>query len=154
LANETEAKRIEPIKYERPEGNRPKETVSLVSSPLLRVGIQYVQPKGGETNMHAHPALDSTWLVLSGVAKFYGFGDELIAEAGPNEGVFIPKGTPYWFEAGGEAPLEILHITARDASVKNERVDYAPPAARQAERGGTGGRVASEEERQAATATV
>jgi mannose-6-phosphate isomerase-like protein (cupin superfamily) len=152
MATETELKQIRPIKYERPEIlDQPKVTVSLVGSELLRVGIQVVQPKGGETNMHAHPALDSTWLVLSGKAKFYGFGDALIGEAGPHEGVFIPKGVPYWFEASGEEPLEILHITARDPNARNERVDYAPPAERQARRErGTGGRVATEEERAAA----
>jgi mannose-6-phosphate isomerase-like protein (cupin superfamily) len=154
LATETELKQIRPIKYERPAVlDQPKVTVSLVGSELLRVGVQVVQPKGGETNMHAHPALDSTWLVLRGKAKFYGYGDSLIGEAGPNEGVFIPKGVPYWFEASSDEPLEILHITARDPNARNERVDYAPPAERQARRErGTGGRVATDEEREVASA--
>ncbi len=132
MATETEARQILPLKYERPELlDRPKVTVGLTSSELLRVSVQVVKPQGGETNMHAHPALDSTWLVLSGKANFYGHGDTLITQAGVNEGVFIPKGVPYWFEAAGEEPLEILHITAADKSVKNDRVDYAPPVERQ-----------------------
>ena len=150
MTAETAKNPIKPIKYERPEIlDQPKVTVSLANSELLRVGIQVVQPHGGETNMHAHPALDSTWLVLGGRAKFYGFGDELIAEAGKFEGVFIPKGTPYWFEAAGDEQLEILHITARDMAYKNDRVDYAPPVERQKVFEGRG-RAPTEEELAAA----
>jgi mannose-6-phosphate isomerase-like protein (cupin superfamily) len=136
MATDTAAKQIRVIEYTRPAViDQPKVTVNLGSSDLLRVQVQVVQPHGGETNMHAHPALDSTWLVLGGRARFYGFGDKLIAEAGQNQGVFIPKGTPYWFEAAGEDVLEILHITALDRGIANDRVDYAPPVERQAERG-------------------
>jgi mannose-6-phosphate isomerase-like protein (cupin superfamily) len=151
MATETEAKGMWTAKYEKPASmDRPKVTVNLGRTELLRLGVQVVQPKGGETNMHAHSALDSAWLVLAGKAKFYGYGDSLIGELGKYETIFIPKGVPYWFEALGDEPLEILHINAMDKTVPNERVDYAPPAERQAVRGGTGGRVASEEERQAA----
>ena len=135
MTAETEVVQMRPFKYVRPELlDQPKVTVNLATSELLRVGVQVVQPKGGETNMHAHPALDSTWLVLSGKARFYGYGDALIAEAGKLEGVFIPKGIPYWFEATGEDPLEIMHITALDQNFRNERVDYAPPVERQVAR--------------------
>ncbi len=161
MATETEARQILPLKYERPQTlDRPKVSVSLANSDILRVGVQIVQPKGGETNMHAHQGLDSTWLVLSGRANFYGYGDTLIMEAGVNEGVFIPKGVPYWFEAAGEEPLEILHITAADKSVKNDRVDYAPPRERQLNqetRQGAAegrGRPPTEMERQAAVESV
>jgi mannose-6-phosphate isomerase-like protein (cupin superfamily) len=150
-----------PLKYESPQSlDRPKITVGLANSEILRVSVQVVQPKGGETNMHAHPALDSTWLVLSGKAKFYGYGDTLVTEAGVNEGVFIPKGVPYWFEAAGEEPLEILHITAADKTLKNDRVDYAPPVERQvnaATRQGVTegrGRPPTDEELQAASKSV
>jgi mannose-6-phosphate isomerase-like protein (cupin superfamily) len=154
LAAETEVKQMWPIKYVAPESlDRPKITVNLGNTDLLRVGVQVVEPKGGETNMHAHSGLDSCWLVLSGKARFYGYGDTLIAEAGQHEGVFIPKGVPYWFEAAGEERLEILHITALDRDFKNDRVDYAPPRERQAGMEGRG-RPPTDEERQAAVASV
>src|SRR5438874_11542993 len=151
MAVDTEAKRMWTAKYEKPgKIDQPKVTVKLGRTELLRLGVQVVQPKGGETNLHAHPALDSAWLVLAGKAKFYGHDDALIGELGRHETIFIPKGVPYWFEASGDEPLEILHINATDKNIANERVDYSPPADRQAARGGTGGRVATEEERRIA----
>ena len=154
MATDTEVKQMWPIKYEAPETlDKPKITVGLGRTDLLNVGVQIVAPRGGETNMHAHSGLDSCWFVLSGIARFYGYGDKLIAEAGKNEGVFIPKGTPYWFEAAGEERLEILHITAADKSAANDRVDYAPPRERQAGMEGRG-RPPTDEERQSAAAGV
>jgi mannose-6-phosphate isomerase-like protein (cupin superfamily) len=152
MATETEVQKMWKFAYAAPESQDvPKVTVGLGNTKLLRVGVQSILPKGGETNMHSHPALDSCWMVLKGRAKFYGFGDVLVAEAGPNEGVFIPKGVPYWFEAAGDEKLEILHINAMDPNFRNERVDYAPPVERQRERQrnrqGNGGSGEDREER-------
>ena len=150
IVAETEVKRMSTFKYEPPESqDRPKKTVGLAKTDLLRVGVQVVKKDGGETNMHAHPALDSTWMVLRGRARFYGYGDVVIAEPGEHEGVVIPRGVPYWFQAISDEPLEILHITAADPNARNERVNYAPRTAlRQAGHGS--GRTANEEEHLAA----
>ncbi|MCH8200172.1 MAG: cupin domain-containing protein, partial [Chloroflexi bacterium] len=146
---EAEAKQMTTFKYEPPASqDRPKKTVPIVKTDLLRVGVQVVRKDGGETNMHAHPSLDSTWMVLAGQARFYGYGDVVIAEPGKHEGVNIPRGVPYWFEAISDEPLEILHITATDPNATNERVNYAErTAARQRDR--ASGREASEAEREA-----
>jgi len=140
------------IKYTAPEAlDRPKAIVPLDHSDILGVHVQVVRPNGGETNMHAHAGMDSCWYVLKGKARFYGFGDELVAEAGRDEGVFIPKGVPYWFEAAVDEPLEVLHITARDKTVANDRVNYRPALERQAAFD-QGGRPPTEEELRAAQA--
>ena len=151
---ETEATRMTTFKYEPPASvDRPKQTVRIAKTDLLRVGVQVVRKDGGETNMHAHPSLDTTWMVLAGRARFYGYGDVVIAEPGKHEGVNIPRGVPYWFESISDEPLEILHITATDPNAKNERVNYATrTAARQLDR--QSGRAPSEEERQAAVTSV
>ena len=154
MVTETGSKRITTFQYEPPASqDRPKKTVGITKTDLLRVGVQVVLKDGGETNMHAHPNLDSTWMVLAGRARFYGYGDVVIAEPGKHEGVNIPRGVPYWFEAISDEPLEILHITAADPTARNERVNYAPrTAARQRDR--ESGRGASEAERQAAAVSV
>jgi len=140
------------IKYTAPGAlDRPKAIVPLDRGDILGVSVQVVRPDGGETNMHAHAGMDSCWYVLKGRARFYGFGDELVAEAGRDEGVFIPKGVPYWFEAAGDEPLEVLHITARDKSVANDRVNYRPALERQAAFD-QGGRAPTEDELRAAQA--
>ena len=48
-----------------------------------------------------------------------------VVELEKNDGIFIPKATPYWFESAGDGPLEIFHVVARDTRVeKNERINY------------------------------
>ena len=151
---ETDAKQMTTFKYEPPTAqDRPKQSVGITKTELLRVGVQVVRKDGGETNMHAHPGLDSTWMVLAGRARFYGYGDVVIAEPGKHEGVNIPRGVPYWFEAISDEPLEILHITAADPNARNERVNYAPrTAVRQRDR--ASGRSASENEQHAGSRSV
>ena len=152
MASEVDSKRMRAIKYTAPEKlDRPKAIVPLDRSDILGVSVQVVRPQDGETNMHAHAGMDSCWYVLRGRARFYGFGDELVAEAGRDEGVFIPKGVPYWFEAAGDEPLEVLHITARDKNMANDRVNYRPALERQAAFD-QGGRAPTEEELRAAGA--
>ena len=119
-------------KYESPrvwsEKNkqRGKQNLHLGSCGGLNVGVQVVI-RGGETNLHAHPGIDSSWFVLSGRVKFYGAGDTLVANLGKGEGIFIPRGVPYWFESGSEETLEILHIT----SGQRGRVNFEPIKAHQ-----------------------
>ncbi len=103
-----------------------KQNLHLGSSGGLNVGVQVVI-KGGETNLHAHPGVESSWFVLAGRVKFYGAGDTLVADLGKGEGVFIPAGIPYWFESGSEEKLEILHIT----SGQRGRVNFEPIKAHQ-----------------------
>ncbi|NIO10000.1 MAG: cupin domain-containing protein [Deltaproteobacteria bacterium] len=117
----------------------------------LSIGLMRVNKDGGENNLHAHPDVDSIWVVVKGKARFYGMNDVLVAELGPGEGVSIPKGVPYWFENKEEEPMELYHITARDASVKDvHRVNFAPYTDSQKARGPRPGRQATPEEKEAA----
>ena len=73
------------------------------------VAVQVVK-EGGENNLHYHTNSDGAWMVLKGRAKFYGVGDKMLGELGPNEGIVIPGGSRYWFEKAGDEDLEILQI--------------------------------------------
>ena len=117
----------------------PKRSWNMARGEILSVGAQIVKD-GGETNLHAHTAVDSTWIVITGKAKFYG-QDGVPIELDRIEGVFIPKAVPYWFESASSEPLEILHLTARDKDAKSERVNYEELKDWQQERG-LGGRPA------------
>jgi len=106
-----------------------KTSDSLVRTDTLGVGVQVVAPAEGETNLHAHPGTDSTWVVLDGQATFYGTEDDIeIAVLDKNELIMIPQGAPYWFKCSSENPLVILHITARtkDFVPGMSRKDYKP----------------------------
>ena len=105
---------------------RPKKSERLLTkddSELLGIGLQVVL-SGGETNRHYHTGQDAAWLVLEGVAKFYGKTDDDVFVLNPTEGVFIPDGADYWFESGSDAPLKILRISASIPGVKPQRLNF------------------------------
>ena len=115
---------MEAIRYETPDlAGSPKRSSMLANSGLISVNVQVVSRDGGETNLHAHSRQDAVWFVLSGRAKFYGKDGESV-ELGPKDALFIPKGTPYWFESASDEPLEIMRNAATDAALKNQRVNY------------------------------
>lgn len=102
--------RITTFRYDKPEpSDRPKDVVNLVRSGLLKVHVQIIR-EGGENNLHYHTRSETGWMVLRGKARFYGVGDALLAELGPNEGIFIPGGARYWFEKAGPEELELLQM--------------------------------------------
>ena len=115
---------MEAVRYETPGlDGLPKRNTRLASSDLLSVNVQVVSREGGETNLHAHSGQDAVWFVLAGRAKFYGKDGEAV-ELGPKDALFIPKGTPYWFESVSDEPLEIMRNAATDPNIRNQRINY------------------------------
>lgn len=123
------------FKYEKRETERNKAVQVLCRSDIVFGAVQVVR-SGGETNLHSHGKLDGFWFVLRGNARFYTTDDEIFAELGPEEGVLIPRGFPYWFESVGEEVLELLQV---EASVKQydtvdgfseDRTSYTPRKSR------------------------
>jgi mannose-6-phosphate isomerase-like protein (cupin superfamily) len=109
--------RVKPFKFEDPKDGKVKSFIPLSKSELQKVTVQIVN-EGGENNLHYHTNSDTTWMVLSGSARFYGPGDVLIGEFGKHEGVFMPGGARYWFEKGaGDEPLELLQMVSYEQGV-------------------------------------
>ena len=135
MTQTTESQQLKVFKYEKPAGEieMGKVTLRLCKSDLLSVAVQVVMKEGGGTNPHSHTGEDEAWVILGGRAKFYD-KDQLVGDLGPNEGIFIPKGAPCWFEPT-EEPLEILRVAAKDKDIPDERVDYTPPTDRLRSRG-------------------
>ena len=121
---------------------RPKKLRFLHKGSLLQVEMQLVGP-GGETNLHAHTGQEETWIVLKGAARFHGQEPGETWQLGLFDGIFIPQGTPYWFESVGDEPLEILRVSARDPNARDERVNYE---ALKGWQGHLGGRAATDAE--------
>ena len=113
------------FKYQTPEFEGVKKTMTVCSSDLMKVQVQVVK-EGGENNLHTHTGDDAFWYVITGAVKFYGEGDKLIGEYKKGEGILIPRSFKYWFESAAKEPLEILRVTARDQSVENKRLDLSP----------------------------
>ncbi len=122
---------LEKFSYVKPvPQNRPKVTMGLARSEVLGMGVQ-VAKEGGDTNLHAHAATESLWLVLKGRVRFYDGLDHLFGEFGPLEGLGIPRAAPYWFESASDDDLEILHITAKNVLANDRRLNFQPLRARQ-----------------------
>ena len=106
--------RIATHHYSKPANDgRPKGIVTVARSENLKVHVQIVT-EGGENNLHYHLNSDTTWMVLHGRVRFYGVGDVLLAELGPQESIFLPGGSRYWFEKSGPEDLEILQMVGID----------------------------------------
>lgn len=116
--------RIKTFSYRKPEGDgEVKQILNLFKSDLIRLNVQIVK-EGGENNLHYHTGGDNCWMVLRGVARFYGVGDKLLGEFHADEGILLPGGSRYWFEKIGSEDLEILQIVCREQrNAKTERVN-------------------------------
>jgi mannose-6-phosphate isomerase-like protein (cupin superfamily) len=101
-----------------------KTSTRLVRSDLMSAAVQVVA-NGGETNLHKHPADEAVWYVLAGKARFYTVGDEVVATLAANEGLLVPRDTPYWFESVSDPGenLVILRIGASMPNMPRQRVD-------------------------------
>jgi mannose-6-phosphate isomerase-like protein (cupin superfamily) len=114
---------------------------NLAGTPLLSSGMTdsvvarsdqlveriKVYAEGGENDLHAHRAQDAVWLVLEGQITFYDQNHQAVAVLNPRDGLFVPRGTPYYFSSTGDETAILLRISAKATDVPNERWDYARP---------------------------
>lgn len=114
MSNATPTAKV--FRYTKPEFERGKRAVRLARTDRMYANLQVVKT-GGENELHSHEHLDGFWMVLKGRARFYGTGDVVIGDLGPNEGILIPRGFAYWFEREGDEDLEILQVEAFDISI-------------------------------------
>jgi mannose-6-phosphate isomerase-like protein (cupin superfamily) len=114
--------KVKTFEYVRPQSENEKDILRLAKTRLSGFGVQVLR-QGGENNLHYHNNSDTTWFVLRGGVRFYGPGDVLIAELGPEEGISIPGGARYWFEKTGDVDLELLQCVAFDPAGESQRVN-------------------------------
>ena len=109
------------FKYVKPEfpAGKTLTITNLARTDQMLARVQ-VHSRGGEIQLHAHKHVDGFWMVLKGRARFYTQGDVLIADAGPMEGVLLPRGYKYWFEKAGDEDLEMLQVEAFDMPIGGE----------------------------------
>ena len=104
---------------------RGKSYFDLAKSDTVKVEVQIVGD-GGANRLHSHPYIDGTWYVLRGRGRFYDADDQPI-EVGVNEGVFVPHGTRYRFEAAGDEPMHLFYVAAKIPNadrVKGAHTEY------------------------------
>lgn len=118
---------IQTFSFKAPESyTRRKAIVRLTSNERGQTAVHCLG-QGGENNLHYHAGVDITWMVIKGRARFYGPGDVVRGEFGPQEGILIPAGARYWFESCGADDLELLQIkTFHKGRGTDKRIDAAP----------------------------
>ena len=84
------------------------------SDELAGVIKRYAE--GGENKMHCHPTEDHTFYVLQGEATFRIDSDDNIVVLGEREGVYLPKGTYYWFLSSGNRKLIMIRVGTEQGS--------------------------------------
>jgi uncharacterized RmlC-like cupin family protein len=110
------------ITYARPQLGGPRGMSILALSDIMTVVVQSLGA-GARQGLHAHESYDGFYYVLGGRARFFGRDNAVFADLAPGQGVFIPRGTPYGFEAiDGEAQL--LSIDAIDKRVPDVFTSY------------------------------
>ena len=87
-------------------------TNTLMSKTDHMSVILKVYASGGENGLHTHPHEDHTFLVLQGKARYYD-ADGGYKDVGKHEGIMLPAGAYYWFEAISEEPLVLVRIGCR-----------------------------------------
>lgn len=113
------------VEPELPEGR--KRSVEVLARGDLMSAIVHIIKQGGENELHAHRAQDATWFVLEGQVTFYDETHEPVASLNPREGLFIPRGTAYYFMSTGSETAIIMRVSGKATDVPNERLDYASP---------------------------
>jgi len=71
-----------------------------------------VYASGGENTLHAHTSEDHSFVILQGRARFYG-KDGKHTDIGPNQGIVLPAGAYYKFEAISDEELVLLRMRAK-----------------------------------------
>jgi oxalate decarboxylase/phosphoglucose isomerase-like protein (cupin superfamily) len=118
--------RIQTLHYDRPQTDKVKDVSWLMRTDKVVAVVQVVKD-GGENNLHYHTNADQVYFVLSGAVRFYGVGDALIAEAGPQQGIFVPGGSRYWFEKAGAQDLEMLQLVFKSGPSERINIDSHKP---------------------------
>jgi mannose-6-phosphate isomerase-like protein (cupin superfamily) len=83
---------------------------------------------GGENGLHNHTDQDHFHLVLRGSARFFGPRGET-KDVGPYEGVMLPSGSFYRFNATSKEPLILLRVGCKtDPTAEHPRYNiYGEP---------------------------
>ena len=86
------------------------------NTPLAKTenmwAILKVYASGGENGLHTHPHEDHTFIVLQGSARYYD-ADGGYTDVSKHEGIMLPAGAYYWFEATSKEPLVLLRVGCR-----------------------------------------
>jgi mannose-6-phosphate isomerase-like protein (cupin superfamily) len=87
-----------------------------------------VYASGGENELHCHASQDHMFVIMQGSARFYDKDDKTY-DVGTHEGVMLPAGVFYWFNATSTEPLVMLRVdNAQKPNDDRLNIDGSPMA--------------------------
>lgn len=88
---------------------------------LMKVSIK-IYAEGGENFLHTHELEDHFFIVLDGQASFHDPSGK-VTTLGKHQGIMLPRGCYYMFQASGGSPLVLLRVAATSVQpwVKDSR---------------------------------
>jgi mannose-6-phosphate isomerase-like protein (cupin superfamily) len=96
------------------------------NTPLARTDNLWatlkVYASGGENGLHTHPNEDHAFVVLQGSARYYD-ADGGTIDVKKHEGIMLPAGAYYWFEATSKEPLVLLRVGCRTGADTGARLN-------------------------------
>ena len=107
-------------------GDKPKAEFYKAKAQLLKKGrtnthlaatenmwaTLKVYASGGENGLHTHTNQDHSFFVLQGSARFYDENGNT-TDVGKYEGIMLPAGAYYWFEATSKEELILFRVGCR-----------------------------------------
>jgi mannose-6-phosphate isomerase-like protein (cupin superfamily) len=94
------------------EQGRTQETLAKTDNMALHLKVY---ASGGENGLHTHPNEDHVFIIMQGTARYYD-ADGGYIDVGKHEGILLPAGAYYWFEAIGEEPLVLMRVGSKVGS--------------------------------------
>ena len=74
--------------------------------------ILKVYASGGENGLHTHPNEDHVFIIMQGKARYYDSEGGHV-DVNKHEGIMLPAGAYYWFEAISDEPLVLMRVGCR-----------------------------------------
>jgi quercetin dioxygenase-like cupin family protein len=113
-----QAKEVQARPVERAEGTVMRVLIGPDDHAPNFVTRKFTIRPGGRIPKHRHPTIEHEQYVLSGRMQL-GIGGE-VREVSAGAAVFIPAGTPHWYENQGTEPVEFLCVVPRTSSYPTE----------------------------------
>jgi len=111
------ADKVRRVPVERAEGAYVQILIGPEEAPRFLMRRFTLLP-GGRIPKHLHPEIEHEQYVLGGRMRL-GLGGEVL-EVGPGDVVFIPPGTPHWYENIGDEPVMFLCLVPLTQEYKTE----------------------------------
>ena len=104
-----DAKKPTVFTMESPLPEQGNDRTYLAHTDQMHLFLTVHAPANGEPHVHAHTNEDHAFIVMQGEATFFGPNEEAVRVV-KHQGIMLPRGTMYRFQAENDEPLAMIRI--------------------------------------------